>query len=446
MNRSILIVICDFLLLSLLTFSTDINHMAGKNSRPPTSLEVVTNPAVNPGADLAAAMKLALQDERKSQSELQRQLESVQRAASNQRAENLQLQQQYSTAQTNLANLNEQLKDTSLLSQQQLAAKAAEASREAELADSLRLQLAELAHSKELEESRQQQLANELKLAEVEKNAAAQQAALMRQEVDVERAENTKLAAGFQSLATNSAALTAEIRENTALAPNTIFSDFVSNRVAAAIVGERTSFFTMDTSRDKQTETILVSDGTNIFAVCHVEATPLKLWDPGVDWDKLTGTLSFGAAQAPIHSLSFDSQDPRVVMIPVSAEAARQLGCKIYRLSDDPYKFQNAVLVGADEGYYGECSFQIDLNTPQYVRLDRSLLKGLFGQFNPSRGDFVFSCTGELLGIMVNNTYCLTLRDFAPAATFAFDQNLASTGGTLARLYDYVFQMPSQLQ
>ncbi len=446
MNRSILIVICDFLLLSLLTFSTDINHIAGETAHQTAAFQVVTNPVVNAGADLAAAMKLALQDERKNQSQLQQQLESVQRTASDQQAENLQLQQRYSTAQTNLANLDQQLKETSTLSEQQLAAKAAESSREAELADSLRLQLTELTQTNELVQAQQKQLADELKLAQVEKNAAAQQAALMRQEVDAERAENARLAEGFQSLATNSAELTAEIRNNQALAPNTIFSDFVSNRVAAAILGERTSFFTMDTSRDKQTETILVSDGTNIFAVCHVAATPLKLWDPGADWDKLSGTLSFGRAQAPIHSLSFDAQDPRVVMIPVSADAARRLGCKIYRLSNDPYKFQNAVLVGADEGYYGECSFQIDLNTPQYVRLDRNLLKGLFGQFNPSRGDFVFSCAGELLGIMVNNTYCLTLHDFAPAATFAFDKNLEATGGTLARLYDYVFQMPSQLQ
>ena len=145
-----------------------------------------------------------------------------------------------------------------------------------------------------------------------------------------------------------------------------------------------------------------------------MQDTPLTLWDPGTDWDKLTGTLTWGAAQVPIHSLSFDAQDPRVVMIPVSPADARKLGCKIYRLSSDPYKFQDAVLVGANEDYYGECNFQIELNTPQYVKLDRSLLKGLFGKFNPSRGDLVFSRAGELLGIMVNNTYCLTIRNFAP--------------------------------
>ena len=111
--------------------------------------------------------------------------------------------------------------------------------------------------------------------------------------------------------------------------------------------------------------------------------------------------------------MSFDAQDPRVVMMPVTRADAQKLGCKVYRLSSDPYKFQDAVLVGADEGYYGECNFQIEMNTPQYVKLDRSLLKGLFGKFNPSRGDLVFSRAGELLGIMVNNTYCLMIHDFA---------------------------------
>ena len=40
MNRSILIVICDFLLLSLFTFSTDMNHMADESTPPPTKVVV----------------------------------------------------------------------------------------------------------------------------------------------------------------------------------------------------------------------------------------------------------------------------------------------------------------------------------------------------------------------------------------------------------------------
>jgi hypothetical protein len=179
-----------------------------------------------------------------------------------------------------------------------------------------------------------------------------------------------------------------------------------------------------------------------------VQDTPLTLWQPGTDWDALTGTLAGNAAQVVIRSLSFHQADPRVVMIPVSPAEIRQLGGKVYRISSDPYKFQDAVLVGADAGYYGECNFQIELNTPQYVKLDRSLLRGLFGKFNPSRGDLVFSRTGELLGIMVNSTYCLVIRNFAPAATLQFGPDVRGehTGATLSQLYTDVFQLPLRLQ
>ena len=156
---------------------------------------------------------------------------------------------------------------------------------------------------------------------------------------------------------------------------------------------------------------MLVSNGTNTFALCHVQDTPFTFWNPGTEWEQLSGTLNRNAAEIPIHSLSFHSQDPRVVWMPVSEADVRRLGGKVYRLSSDPFKFQDAVLVGAREGYYGECKFEIDLTTPEYLKLDRSLLKGLFGKFNPSRGDLVFSKTGELLGIMANSTYCLMIRN-----------------------------------
>src|SRR5207249_1416822 len=159
------------------------------------------------------------------------------------------------------------------------------------------------------------------------------------------------------------------------------------------------------------------------------------------------GTLGRDAASVPIRSLSFFLQDPRVAWIPVTTAEARQIGGKVYRISSDPFKFQDAVLVGAKEGYYGECKFQIDLSTPEYVKLDHNFLKGLFGKFNPSRGDLVFSKTGELLGIMANNTYCLMLRSFNPAATFPFGQNLREqhTGATLSMLYLRVVAMPFKL-
>jgi hypothetical protein len=340
------------------------------------------------------------------------------------------------------------LQENSAQSQQKLAATEAEAQRQSEFAAALRGQLEQLTRSNLLAQTEKQQLAGQLQLAVVEKNAAAARAALMQQEIQAERVENVKLAEGFKTLATNSSRLTQEIRENRALAPNTIFSEFVSNRIKVNILASRSGFLGMNSSKSREAKTVLATDGTHTFALCHVQDTPLTLGELGTDWDTLTGTLAGKAARVAIHSLSFHQTDPRVVMMPVSPAEALELSGRVYRISSDPYKFQDAVLVGADEGYYGECNFQIDLSTPKYVKLDRSLLRGLFGKFNPSRGDLVFSRTGELLGIMVNGTYCLMIHDFAAAVTIRFGPDVRSehTGSKLSQLYFDVFQLPMRLQ
>jgi hypothetical protein len=312
----------------------------------------------------------------------------------------------------------------------------------------LQAQLNQLSKTNQTEQSEKDRLAEQLQLAEAERQAAADRASLLQQEVQATRAENIRLTEGFKTLATNSSALTQEIRDNRELAPNTIFSGFVSNRVQTTMLAARSNFLGLDASKSRKAETILATDGGNTYAICDVDDTPFTLWDPGTDWEGLSGTLTGRAAPVAIHALSFLRQDPRVVVMPVSAAEARQLGCQVYPIASDPYKFQDAVLIGADDGYYGECDFQIDLSTPQYVKLDRNLLKGLFGKFNPSRGDLVFSRKGELLGIMVNGTYCLMMHDFTAAATFTFaaDTRDQHTGTTLARLYDFIFQLPLRLQ
>jgi hypothetical protein len=146
--------------------------------------------------------------------------------------------------------------------------------------------------------------------------------------------------------------------------------------------------------------------------------------------------------------MSFLAQDPRVLVIPLGEPQAKQYGVKIYKTPADPFKFQDAVIVGASEGYYGESKFQIDTSTPQYVKMDRNFFKGLFGKFNPSRGDLVFTKGGDLLGIMVNGEYCLLLNKITPTRTIQLGTDVASqqTGQMLSQLYDRVFGMPMKLQ
>jgi hypothetical protein len=450
MNRSILIVICDFLLLSLLTFSTDLSKMTGQDesTQPTVKADITPRAGDSNSKDLAAAMKQALAEEQKERDQLQAELaqgregarqqqEQLEQQAKQLQQKQLNLEQQYAAAQANIQALDQKLQNSSAeasKNREKLAAKEAEVEKQTELAAALQQQLA--------------QLNDQLHAMDVEKRIATGQVTLMQQQVQAEQAQNVRLAEGVKALATNSGALSQEIRGSRALAPNTIFDDFVKNRVQTSFKASRTGLFGVDASKSKTAETVLVTDGARTYALCHVQDTALTLQDPGTEWSGLDGTLSHNQAQVPIHSLSFHLQDPRVVFMPVTKAEADQLGCKVYSISSDPYKFQDAVLVGAQEGYYGQCSFQIDLNTPAYVKLDRSLLKGLFGQFNPSRGDLVFSRNGELLGVMANGTYCLMLHEFAASGILQFgkESHGQHTGSLLAEMFSYVLNLPPKLQ
>jgi hypothetical protein len=479
MNRSILIVICDFLLVSLLAFSTvDINKTTNEGVPRQVKTTIATNQNES-RQDLAAVMRLALEQERKGRELLVGELARTREAVSQQQAQlserekqvqtfrqelqqkeqqttqleqqQMNLLQQFAAAQTNVQNLSQQLLSSSAeaqVSKERLADVQAEYRRQAEQAAALQQQLGQLAQSNQLVLAEKQRLAGQLQVAEAEKRLVAQQAARMQEEVKVERAEKAKLAEGVQALASKSDQLAREIKQNRPLAPNTIFDQFVTNRVEVSFWAVRSGFLGLESNKRAEAQSVLVTDGAHTVALCHVQDTPLNLGHPGADWQGITGTLDRSTASIPIRSLSFYAMDPRIVFVPVTPAEAGELGCRVYRLASDPYNFQDAVVVGSQESHYGQCSFQLDVTTPLYLKMDHNTLKGLFGKFNPSRGDLVFSRTGELLGVMANNTYCVMIKDFKSAATLRLAQDMSRqpTAETLSRLHSLIAELPSRLQ
>jgi len=473
MNRSILIVICDFLLVSLLVFSTpDTTKITGETgaSAVPAS-EQATN-APSGGKDLAMVMRTALTEEQQKREQLQSELEKTRKNATQtqkqlteaeKHAQSIQeqqanLQKQYAAAQTNISTLNEQLNARSTeatLSKEQLAALQADTKKQEEQAAALKKQLADLEKANQAALAERDKLTNQLQLADLERKHAAEMAAQAQQQVQQEREEKAqlqqqaaKLAEGVKTLASKSGELAQEIRENRPLASNTIFNDFVTNAVDVSFTATRPGYFGGEATKDRTTKTVLLTDGTNTVAMCHVSDTPMTFWIPPTDWDMISVKLQHDGGQLAVPSLSFAKADPRLVLMPLSKADAAKLNAKVYHTSPDPFKFQDAVLVGAGEGYYGECKFQIDVKTPDYVKLDRSVLRGLFGKFNPSRGDLVFSRTGELLGIMANDTYCLVIRKFDTTSTFQLNKSLRAQNltDTLAYYYASITKLPGELQ
>lgn len=459
MNRTLLLILCDFLLLTLLALT---KWETAEPERPVTqTVEIEAGDgAVTAADDIVALMQLSFDEQAEAQSALaaekaqlaeekaaeaarleaaleqRRRALRVAAAEISQRDQSLaelvqerqSLTQNLATTQQQAVELNRQLSDAAgeaaasraRLEQLQRDLEA----REAEVVQRA-AEVARLAEEKAIAQAQIENLNVAVRVAEQEKVLLRETADTYREQAEVERQERMKaqeatvqLAEGVGELAEKSAEITAEIRDNRPINANTLFSEFLINRVPARFAIERPGLFGGMTEREASPRTVLVTDGIVTYAVMHVEDTPFNLVEPPTDWSRIEIELSKNGATYAAPSMHFLQRDPRVVVVPIDAERVGPMGVKVYAIANDPFRFPEAVLINNGGQGYGEVPFKLEVGLPGYVRMDSGMMRRLVGDFPPSRGDLVLSKTGHLLGVMVTTDLCVLLDDFSVQATF----------------------------
>lgn len=487
MNKALLIIICDFLLLSLLSLArfdeAPIDQQPEQQRAPDQA---------STRDDLMDALQTALEQEQQTREQLQTQLEQTRDQAKTQEQllaereaslralqQNLRqteeqarlldqerkaLDEQVYASVRSIVDLEKQLTDASVqtqVSQARLDALAAELRMREREAERLQNQLSTVEERQKAAETEKQQLAVRLQVTEKEKDLVREQLVATREQVAVVQQEKQQiqqekaviqehakvLAEGVSSLADKSGELSQEIRENRPLTGNVILSSFFTNRVDAEFTAGRGGLLGQ-TGDSRSTKTVLVSSGGQVYALYHAQDTLLNIAAGSTDWNYLFGNLRRGFALVSLESLSFLQADPRIILAPISADQAKELGVAVYPLAKEPFKFSEAVLVGGAEGYHGEAPFQLDPATPKHVRMQRERFSKLFGKFTPSRGDLVFSKTGEVLGIMANGEYCLVLDDLTVGGTVTLGATIQGETNkqVLANMGFRTSQLPAQVR
>lgn len=435
MNKTLLLILCDFLLLTLLAL-TDWQHIDAAKPKDPASAAPANTASANAATadqDLVAVMQLALNDEQARRDELAQKLDTT--------------SQTLAEREKNIARLDATLTETRQATEQ-LRGKiddiSAEADRNKQQADALARLLAvseaeakrkadEVAKLEQAQAEARQQIENlnvTVRVAEQEKAMLRETTTALKQQVEAEREERlqvqattTQLAQGVGQLADQSASLTREIRENRPINANTLFDAYRANRLEVGLTAKRDSFLG-PVVRDRTASTVLVTDGKETYAILHVEETPFSLGEPGADWASFSVNLYKNGRSLAIPRIDFLRADPRAIGLPLTKEQAAQFGVTVYQTALDPYRFPEAVLIAKNGRAYGEVPFKLETANPGYVRMDTRLVRKIFADYNPSRGDLVFSKSGELLGIMVNADYCVVIGAFAPNASINAGINL----------------------
>jgi predicted nucleic acid-binding Zn-ribbon protein len=464
MNKTLLLIIVDFLFLNLIALTRwERAEPAQPRINPVTQVGANATPRQQ---DLVAVMRLALTDEQASREKVTAQLQAT-RAELQAREQHLAaVQSAQAAAESSLAasrqdvqELNQRVavatQDATVTRerlarlQRDLEAKQAEAAQQQK-------RIAQLAQDQAEAQQRIEGLNVAVKVAQQERTLLADNLQEAKQQIVAERQERQKmlaqtdeLAAGVGQLAQKSGEIVKEIRNNRPINANVLFSDFLANRVTVALTVARKGLFGMST-RTKESDTVLVTDGRAVYALLHTNDTPFVLGPDvtPVDWERVSVRLSRPDVSAPAGELQFLSLDPRLIAIPVDADLAARLGVKVYPTALEPFKFPQAMLVSHGGQGYGSVDFKLDARMPQYVRMDNRLIRHLAGDFTPSSGDLVFSQTGELLGIMVNSDYCAVINNFLPAQTIRTgdDTRDEHTGQIQAAMSARLQALPLRLQ
>lgn len=451
MNRTLLLILCDFLLLTLLAL-TDWEKAAPATPAPPPSALTPT-----PGAgsatkddDLVSMMKLSLEDERTRRDQLSQQLQTTQsdlsereKSLADTRSKVDTLSRQYTEAAADASLTKEQLDRL----QKDLEQRKAEAERrEKELVSLEKAQAEARAKIEDLNVT--------VRVVEQEKQMLRTAAESLKVQVEAERQERlkvqettTQLAQGVGQLADTSVALTKEIRENRPINVNILFNEFLANRVQTSFTGTRNGLFGQR-EESKATRTIFVTDGRDTYALLHISDTPFSLVEPTWNWNTLKAEFRKDGYTGGVDRLAFLAIDPRVAVLPVAPAQLAGLGVKAYPVALEPFKFTEALLIANGGTGYGEVPFKLDPANPSYVRMDNRLVRRLFGDYAPSRGDLVLTKTGELLGIMVNAEYCALVNNFLPSQVIRTGDDLAArpTGRQFDDLILRLRRLPLRIQ
>lgn len=473
MNRALLLIICDFLLLSLLALARFDEPEGTAQDEPPP--EEARTPEEAREADLVAAMREALEAEAVAQRELRNELRAREEALDTTREELAQTSQAFSQARAELdetrmtaeelAAANQRLQterqrlDAAVSTLQEdreavLASLAETKESEAEKEARLRLlqeQLQErmaaleaarqeqerLAREREQLALREQRLQTELRVKETESQILQENLRSARTEVQTVRAEKEwlaqtteRLTTGVSELAQGTRSIQEEMRQNTPISPNEIFDKYRANRLYVEFTARTPGLFG-DSERTYEAPSLFVTNGTGTYVLFHSEDTPFRVTSENpARLKSVQGRLRAGDFSYPISGVSFLRDDPRVLVIQVPPDMPTNAGREVYTFPPNPLRFPEAVLIGKGDAYYGQIPFKLASDAENVLDLQVGTFTRLFGEFKPSPGDLVFAQTGELLGIMLNNDKALMIEDFQPLRSLgvgsAFDPDEAN--------------------
>ncbi|MEM8867452.1 MAG: hypothetical protein AAGC73_04210 [Verrucomicrobiota bacterium] len=228
-----------------------------------------------------------------------------------------------------------------------------------------------------------------------------------------------------------------------------IFTRFQNNRALIKFTSTETGLLGGEKQRTYETKSILITDTANggTFLVTHSSDTPFTLSKAG----KVTSAaleVTLGQQSFAVRKIAFFNGDPRLIFIPLPELPVQQSGFETFKLSMQPERWEEAILIKNDETNFGRAGFRRLTSSARFLKMDRPALGQLFANFASSRGDLAFTKNSYFIGALTDSKHAFVIDGFLAGATLELGPNYdpANASATIGRLNDRLSKLPAEVQ
>ena len=467
MSKSLLIVICDFLLLSLLSIA-NFDKPKQTNAQKKES-EIALKSETFVQTQMLETLKTALEAEQRRHVDLSRDVEKLSQTAQEQRAQAQTHQKTIQERERQLAQIRQAKADLEkermeiLQKSKQLEAKvdsadkrneslqkeivAAVSKLEKSADERIRLEQ-ELGHIRESdatarnklrqaqEELRQNKenlsrlqreseqlklenraieaeklaLATKLEVASTKTQIYAENLKKAQAMINIEKAEKEKiiehaesLSTNVSKLATNQQTLSKSIDRLRPLTASEAFANISGLFVEINFKYSEGGLLGKNNTRQKLYALPFLR-GSKVELFFDIDSTPLDFSRNERPPEKLEATVSAYGKIWNVNRINRVSGSNKILSIELPDGFVPQSKAVRTVSAKDRYKYTDCIVINPSTKYYGQTPFMANFTRREYAKLDVGLIESVFKKFSPSANDVALTRTGQALGVMTSSS------------------------------------------
>ena len=228
--------------------------------------------------------------------------------------------------------------------------------------------------------------------------------------IDVEKAEKEKIIVHAENLSSNVSTLAQAQKDMSKnidnLRPQTASETFEKIRPLFAEISFKYSDGGLlgKKNASKKTSALPLKINGHAYLLVEAGATPLAFSGNAEAPEKLDITVQAGGKIYSPDRLLVADGAKRILAISLPDGFIGDALAIPLASEQNTYRFTDCIVVNPNTKYYGQTPFMANFTRKDYAKVDVGLIESIFKTFSPAAGDIALTRSGEALGIMTSST------------------------------------------